>query len=645
MIKMEIIKQRLKEKFAPLKPDYSKLFECYDEKGFFSDLNYECTERVSWSPFFHVERTALIAYGVNVDKNCPFYGDEDAKKKLEKLLDFYLDKHPICTNWYYNDIKVPSFFFPVYLYAEYLFNEERMEKFLTFYIDKVDGNSVGANQVWLCEVIIYKAIMTNDAALFKKGVENIAGEIYISEGVNQGIKPDYAFAQHRLQVYNNGYGGPFLHNVSEWARILLGSDFELPMEKTEILIRLLVDGMLKMGRHKTKDFSTVGRGHVAPILPDDEGMYGYKTATKNLLPYAKDEDKKIMNLFLDRVNGAPYTEDENFNRAYPSVAFMTHNRVGFYSSLRFCDKNMRGSEVINSENFIGGFQSFGCCTYMKTGDEYLNIYPVWDYGCIPGTTTPHTTLSPVLETQDTEFARVLSDGLYGFGASDIIKTYKNCEVEVTPTGYLSKYLDEDAEDIHFGGRKATFFFDNQVVHLGNSLYCDHENNYHTTADQCYLYGTVTADGKELERCDELSDTKAKVVTHNNMVFKILDDNTFTVKNGKQVGSYQRIAEVPDHPKGEIEKDVFTILINHGKKCENASYEYIVFPNGECENAKIISNNDIQAVFCDNILCIVFYKAGSLEFDGKKITADKECLVMVKENEILVDDKSSKISII
>ena len=116
-----------------------------------------------------------------------------------------------------------------------------------------------------------------------------------------------------------------------------------------------------------------------------------------------------------------------------------------------------------------------------------------------------------------------------------------------------------------------------------------------------------------------------------------------VRNGKQTGSYKRIAEVPDHPKGEIEKDVFTILINHGKKPKNAGYEYIVFPNGETENAEIISNNDIQAVFCDNILCIVFYKAGTLEFKGRKITADKECLVMVKDNKILVDDKNAKIT--
>ena len=641
---MEIVKQRLKEKFIPEKPDYADVFSCYDKGGFFTDVNYECQERVAWSPLVHVERMWTIAYGLNVDENCPFYGDKEAGEKLEKLLDFYLEKHPICTNWYHNDIKIPALFFPVYLYGEHLFTEERMEKFFTFFIDKVDGNSAGANQVWLSEVLIYKAIMTKDDALLKRAVGHIADEVYISEGINQGIKPDYAFAQHRLQVYNNGYGAPFLHNVSEWVRILLGTKFEFPLEKTELLIRLLVDGMLKMGRHKTKDFSTVGRGHVAPVLPDGEGMYGYKTATKNLLPYAKEEDKRIMNLFLDRVNGAPYTEEENFNRAYPSVAFMTHNRVGFYSSLRFCDKNMRGSEVINSENFIGGFQSFGCCTYMKTGQEYLNIYPVWDYGCIPGTTTPHTTLSPVLETQDTEFARVLSDGVYGFGASEIIKTYKNCEVEVTSTGYLSKYLDENAEDVHFGGRKATFFFDKQVVHLGNSLYCDHENDYHTTADQCYLNGSVTADGKVLERCDGLRDTGAKTVIHNDMVFKILDDNTFTVKNGKQIGSYQRIAEVPDYPKGEIEKDVFTILINHGKKPKSAGYEYIVFPNGECENAKVISNNEIQAVFCDNILCIVFFKGGTLEFDGKKITADRECLVMVKENEVLVDDKLAEVTV-
>ncbi len=641
---MEVIKQRTKESFFQKNVDYSKLLEYYHEDGFFTDTNYESQARQGWEPAAkHLVRTVLLAQGCMYDKNCPFYKDEKTIKKMLKLAEFYVKLHPICANWWYNDIFVPHRLSAIYLFAEELLSDEIKNLIVGFLVDKVDGNSAGANQVWLSEVILYKALFTKDEALLKRSVGHIADEVYMAETPLQGIKPDFAFTQHRLQLYNHGYGIAFLTNTSKWVKILAGTDYEFPKDKIELLMRMLVDGCLKMGRYNQKDSAARGRG-IAGHGAADGLMESYIPACENLLYYANKEDEAFINRFLGRMKGEKYTHEDNFNKSYPSVAYMTHNRKSFYSSLRFATKDMRGSEVINSENLIGGFQSFGYCAYMKSGEEYDEIYPVWDFGCIPGTTTPHAELSPVLENQDTEFAKVLSDGLYGFGASDIIKTYKDSEVVVTPTGYLEKYVDENAGDIHFGGRKATFFFDSQVVHLGNSLYCDHYNNYHTTADQCILKGDVTADGRALERCDNLRETNAKCVTHNGVVYKILDNNTFTVKNGKQIGSYTRIENVEDTPKGTIEKDVFTILINHGINAENKSYEYIVFPDGETENAQIVSNNDIQAVFCDNILCIVFYKAGTLEFHGKKITADKACLAMVKDNEILVDDAAAKVKL-
>ena len=67
------------------------------------------------------------------------------------------------------------------------------------------------------------------------------------------------------------------------------------------------------------------------------------------------------------------------------------------------------------------------------------------------------------------------DGFYGISAADFKKTYTY-----------------DGETVSFGGKKAYFFFDECVVHLGADLYSNSAKKFHTTYDQCLLNGDVQA---------------------------------------------------------------------------------------------------------------------------------------------------------
>ena len=60
--------------------------------------------------------------------------------------------------------------------------------------------------------------------------------------------------------------------------------------------------------------------------------------------------------------------------------------------------------------------SDGCTNITQTGDEYFNIFPVWNWCHIPGTTAPQLEKVPM----DPKAWGVLGTSTYAGGVSDSI---------------------------------------------------------------------------------------------------------------------------------------------------------------------------------------------------------------------------------
>lgn len=613
---MRALEKKLKQRYFNSSQNVAEeILGKYNGKGSFYDIDYTDQSRAFWQLHDSLKRTSLLAQEYAYDKDSKFYGDTDLCKTVQALLQVWFAKDFHNPNWWYNDLGVPQELRAIALYMGKSLDEELREKIINRLQNEVAPEWTGTNLVWFAENIIFKGILTQDELLVRKGIQYILDEIYIAQADREGIKSDFSFAQHGMQLYNHGYGKAFINSVSAWIDVFSDTEFEFPEEKIQILIRLMVDGNLKMGRFDELDFSARGREFVRGFHSKEFNRSEYIPVCRVLVKHAKPEDKRFLSRFIEN----PKSYIESFNRMYPNLGFMTHNRPGFYSSFRMADKNIIGAELINGENLLGAFLSYGACIYMKDGSEYHDIFPVWDWGAVPGTTSPHVELQTEQGCrQETEFIGVLSDGRYGFAAADIKKSYA------------------DAETVHFGGRKACFFFDKQVVHLGNRLYCDAKQPYHTTLDQCYLKGPVKAGGNPLENSDNPRKIQTKEITHNGVVYRILDENEFILKNGRQTGSYTKIAEGQNVPAQEITKDIFLLTIEHGVGAADKSYEYITFPTGETQTiAKVVANHDVQAVYCDNRLCAVFHQSGECAFGDNRIRAEAGCLIMVHDNEIWV----------
>ena len=75
-------------------------------------------------------------------------------------------------------------------------------------------------------------------------------------------------------------------------------------------------------------------------------------------------------------------------RYYPYSDFgIYRSRYSWCASIRMQSNHLYGFENTLSENMLGYFCSDGALLVRKSGTEYLEIGPVWNWKHIPGTTT------------------------------------------------------------------------------------------------------------------------------------------------------------------------------------------------------------------------------------------------------------------
>ncbi len=87
---------------------------------------------------------------------------------------------------------------------------------------------------------------------------------------------------------------------------------------------------------------------------------------------------------------------------------------------------MLNSELVNSEGRKSVHLSDGANYLYLSGDEYRNIFPVWDWTKVPGTTAIQGTLEtgekdPIRAHGMTTFDGGVSDGTYGMAAMDLAR--------------------------------------------------------------------------------------------------------------------------------------------------------------------------------------------------------------------------------
>lgn len=646
---IEIIKNRITETL--MKPVFDdvkieSLINTFKDDGTWQDINYEDVSREGFENEVHLANMVLLARAYKTQSS-KYYQSKKVKSVVESALKNWVEHDYFCENWHPNQIGTPGNLVAVMLLMGDELPKDLVEKAQPI-IGRANLNASGArpsgDRIKIAGILAKNLLFIGDYNQFEEVLKVIEGEIKYVDWV--GAKYGYSYFKmesglgtkkyegrsiqfdnsfhHRIDGVNNtlSYGTGYADAFIEWAVYTAGTQFAFSDEKKEQLVDYFLDGICKMSVYgKYPDFGaknrSISRGGALHV-------YSSKMADNLLLTtnYRKSEIQEIADII--NKDAKPTFSHATF---YWNTEHFSFQRPDWFTSVRmFSTRNFNMEVPYNSEGLLNHHRGDGTNHISRTGDEYYDIAPVFDYQKIPGTTTKQ---KPALPAPDeiqklglTDFVGAVTNGKYGAVAFDF----------KSPHDPLC-------------ARKAWFFFDDEYVCLGAGISCKTELPVVTTLNQCLLRDDVTISAgnkKSVLQKGEREIENIDWIYQDGIGYVFPKSTTVNMKNGEAMGSWWLINKQNDSPKNEVKMDVFKLWLNHGERPSDASYEYIVVPatsiekmeqNSSKNNVVILSNTpEIQAVknMALNICQVVFYKSGFIKIsDNLTLVSDNPGIIMLK----------------
>ena len=609
-------------------PSIDKNLALFQENGSFSDIDYDDTQMTNWTPIKHIERLSDFVYAYTNEKN-KYYQNEDLYQKIVKGLEYWYDVDSESDNWWHNQISEPQKLGVLLIQMRIGKKQipQELETKILKRIQETGGDPAkwtGANRTDIALHWIYRSCLTQNEADLKTAIDNVFNPVvYTTE---EGFQHDNSYFQHGEQLYIGGYGDEILKGVTQVASYALGTQYQLDKEKVELLSKFMRETYYRAVRGQNMSFDVVGRSVSRPGLLNKRTTATYAKRMIDIDPTHADEYKAII-ARLNRKQPADYQVTASHTH-YFRGDYSLHVRPQYNFDVRLASTRTKKCEYGNKENLKTYFMSDGCTNITQTGDEYFNIFPVWNWCHIPGTTAPQLEKVPM----DPKAWGVLGTSTYAGGVSDSI---------YGATAYA--YMDTNPE-VNTGAKKSWYFFDNEVVCLGAGIQSTSTYPVHTTVNQCFLKGGIMVDkGNKEETLANGSHTlqAPQWVLHDKIGYFFPQKEEVFLTAQTQSGRWYDINT--SKSKKEEKMDVFTLGINHGVGSKDGSYAYIVVPGKtsaqemkayQKKNAiEILSNNPkIQAVRNTklNVWMVTFFEAGTFTHKELSVTVDKPCILMIKD---------------
>lgn len=646
----EIIKNRIvTELMEPLVDDsqVEQLMETINDDGTWQGINYEDVSITGFEHRMHYGNMIVLARAYKT-KSSKYYKKKKVKSTIELALKNWVDNDYFCDNWWHNQIGTPNGLVTLMLIIGDDLPKNLVEKAQPIIgranID-APGARPGGDRIKIAGIQAKNMLFIGDNETFDEVIKVIENEIKFVEWIGmkygysyrlnvsgfsnrlaggRGIQYDNSF-HHRADGVNNtlSYGLGYANYFVEWTVYTAGTKYSFSDEKIEQLIDYFLDGICKTAVYgkfpdagaKNRSISRRGTLH----------KYSAETAEKLLLTtdYRRAEIQEIADIRNDKIikptlsHATFYWHSEHFSFQRPS----------WFTSVRmFSTRTFNMEQPYNSEGLLNHHRGDGTNHISRTGDEYYDIAPVFDYQKIPGTTIMQKPEMPsereIQKLGKTEFVGAVTDGKYGTVAFDFKSPHDPLVA-----------------------RKAWFFFDEEYVCLGAGISCKMKLPVATTLNQCLLRDDVTISSENKKSVIEKGESefeKVDWVFQDGIGYVFPKPTSVNIKNSEATGSWWRINKQTDSPKDEVKLDIFKLWLAHGERPSDETYGYIVVPatsikkleqNSSKENIEIILNApEIQAVKHSglNICQVVFYKAGKVDVSDKIVMkSDSPGIVMIK----------------
>lgn len=444
------------------------------------------------------------------------------------------------------------------------------------------------------------------------------------------MQHDYSF-HHRVDRVNNtsSYGyGKYANAYGEWSYYVSGTAYAFSKEKINQLVDYYLDGIYKQMVYGVyEDISVKNRSisHRASSFQPYSTLEIERVLVVNT-DYRKAELEEII-----RLRKGETEPSASFAKFFWQTEHFVFQRPSFYTTVRmFSTRNRNMEEPYNGPGKTTHHRADGTNYLMLKGDEYHNIWAVYDWQKISGTTIMQ---KPALPGPDdiqkdglTDFVGAVTDGLYGAVVFDFKSPHDPLEA-----------------------KKSWFFFDEEYVCLGTDIKGQSNLPVATTLNQVLMRSDVSMmQGGTQQKIAKgnRSLQNVKWVHHDKVGYIFPEPATVSLSNQVETGRWSDITDQKNINKEVVSEEVFTLWFDHGKKPSGASYQYIVVPNvseqqlnASSQNnrsVKILSNTPaLQAVRQDKlgISQLAFYKAGIVEIEKEvSVRLDSPGMVMLKTRE-------------
>ena len=541
----------------------------------------------------------------------------------------------------------------------------------------------GANKVHYGILMAKSGMLCEREELIKIGIEEIENTyLYADGGVNdgQGFYRDGSYIFHTLHPMNYTYGMGHFTAVIELAELLCGSEFELSVEKKELLYSWLYKSFVPFYR-----CGIVGRGVLGrhPLGTKGSGFAILRTIAT--LYSVSDENRKGELAALLRMLVSEHPQFENgrcdeffatlnlcqyidYNEAYAHPGELKWTRNGMYAFnsmdraiqhsddyaflLSVSSSRIYNYECINHENMDGWYLGDGMLCLENDPLQYDAEYwkNVNKYR-LPGTTVndkerPYVTIAQKNEyLSSRDFVGTLSAGNNGISVMQLESYRSNGEL-------LSRQFYKDSgeyggpppqHDCSLSANKAYFFLDGYAVCLGSEINADDDAMVYTVLDNRkgtaiiekgrvtgYAECKVGVNGTPVSVPDTDTDFEdASYITIGNTAIALLEKATVTMRTTSAAPSFTEA------------------LIKHGVAPKGKTYAYAVIT--DANKAEQFVKNAPVSVICNDADAQIIKDNGNGDLycvfhnpcHRNGISVDKPLLVAVRADGIYVCDATQK----
>lgn len=545
------------------------------------------------TPIEHLKNIRTLAEGYEHSCRNHSVDCEKIKAAANQALQYWFSRQKdfVSDNWWMNEIGIPRELVAIAFLLEDDIPHTLRSRIISTLPKSPSGN--GANRMWISELVVVRGIFEQKSSLVRLGLKNIQTAMLVTG--QEGHQKDHSYFMHGNLLYNGGYGKIALSIAANWAAICRGTGFAFDKESIEAMNALALEGSrwmmwkgmvdpMVLGREISRRGGNMDASGFASII-SDLALVDLSQGS----PHAEEYSNWRREIFGENVlSGCRYFERGEL---------MVCRSNDYYISLKMSSKNTVGSESINRENRKGLWLGAGVLSVYSHSDDFKNIYPLWDWSMLPGTTCD-SRFEQKEKRVSNESVRVggVSDGLNGVAA-----------MELNRSGMYAK--------------KAWLIFGGKVIALGSDISSKEKSEVKTTLDQRYVRSKVSQKGPRVWH-----DSTGYASLSNSEIFW---DTNFVQGDWSSIGT----------EKKSVSGNILKIWMSHGKMTNDAKYAYAIFLGvsqndfleGQNFGVKVVQNDSQAQVAMDQTSGIyggVVYTATSIKKGNINVSFDRPCVFLV-----------------